>query len=820
MGKNGVTTTPVAMAPWGGRMRLSFEDSEAYAGILAHTVFSELQQQFNVKYSSNLVASTPPITATPEGGQGPSAPKNRRQKPPAKTPLSNDCTLRITVHGCKSQMQGVSKALSAVGFHFQHPYTTECRWGIEYWNPHYLLRPGGIMPKPQCPVDPEGGKQDGMTQADPLDEVETAEVMRIFDSAGRRDESIDTTQSPSLQSSLNPHQLVALSLMVERECGVAGTTKFPGLWTRTCDANGNLRYRHSITGSLELSPLPINGGILADEMGLGKTLTALALICASIDARSNSSPRDAHATLIVTPKSTIPEWKRQISKHIQPGHIRFVVYHGSVRSGQKNQLMEADIVLTTYETMRCKKDKKNDLLFSQTWRRVFLDEAHRICNASSITFQVARRLKAISRWCLTGTPIRNSLTDYFSLISFIRVPQFCEKSQFEFWIHSPIKKKQPQCFDALGDLIRATCIRRTKESCGLTLNLPSKTEVIEQVELDPDDQDLYNFFRDRTAKIAAGLSEDKTGQNRRVPGRKRGRNILTLINFLRRICNHGQEMLPPSALQSWREKDNNVDWGMMLLVGDSCEACGQCRQMPELQDEASPRADSKEPECLGCLSGVPSNGASKALQTTKGSKGTGAVAPSAKLRALLQNLRREQTPASIQTCQGKSVVFSIWTRMLDLVGEALSRDGLAFQRLDGQCTLQGREAAIKIFSDQPNCRVMLASIGSAGEGLNLIAGNHVHLLEPHWNPMAEIQALNRVHRMGQTREVTVRRYIVKDTIENYIQWVQQDKLKLISRSLDSADLSQEEFEGERWMRLQKMLKSSTDSDLALEMRKN
>ena len=64
--------------------------------------------------------------------------------------------------------------------------------------------------------------------------------------------------------------------------------------------------------------------------------------------------------------------------------------------------------------------------------------------------------------------------------------------------------------------------------------------------------------------------------------------------------------------------------------------------------------------------------------------------------------------------------------------------------------------------------------------LSLIAGNHVHLLEPHWNPMAESQALNRVHRIGQTREVTVRRYIVKDTIENVVAFLSALLVSLVA----------------------------------------
>lgn len=125
--------------------------------------------------------------------------------------------------------------------------------------------------------------------------------------------------------------------------------------------------------------------------------------------------------------------------------------------------------------------------------------------------------------------------------------------------------------------------------------------------------------------------------------------------------------------------------------------------------------------------------------------------------------------------------------MLDLVQHQLVLNGFIFARIDGQSSLQKRSSAIFEFSNNPMCMVMLASIGSAGEGyviclsrldlcrglllrgmlysVNLTAANHVHLLEPHWNPMVEAQAVDRVHRMGQTRSVLTTRYITRDSIE-------------------------------------------------------
>ncbi|TGJ79605.1 hypothetical protein E0Z10_g9159 [Xylaria hypoxylon] len=135
--------------------------------------------------------------------------------------------------------------------------------------------------------------------------------------------------------------------------------------------------------------------------------------------------------------------------------------------------------------------------------------------------------------------------------------------------------------------------------------------------------------------------------------------------------------------------------------------------------------------------------------------------------------------------------------MLDKVGQVLLAQGFNYRRIDGQSSLKSRAEAIRVFSEDNNCTVMLASIGSAGEGVDFTAAQYVHILEPHWNPMVEAQAVDRVHRIGQTLPVTITRYIVPRSIESYIQWVQSDKLRLINMSLDTIE-DAAKIEQNRW----------------------
>ncbi|CCF39113.1 hypothetical protein CH063_10031 [Colletotrichum higginsianum] len=78
-------------------------------------------------------------------------------------------------------------------------------------------------------------------------------------------------------------------------------------------------------------------------------------------------------------------------------------------------------------------------------------------------------------------------------------------------------------------------------------------------------------------------------------------------------------------------------------------------------------------------------------------------------------------------------------------------------------------------------------------------------MEPHWNPMVEAQAIARVHRIGQTRPVMATRYVTRNSIEEYVRWIQEDKFRLIARSLNSDDVWQKDVDNERWKKLNHFL---------------
>ncbi|KAJ9563119.1 hypothetical protein OSB04_008279 [Centaurea solstitialis] len=128
----------------------------------------------------------------------------------------------------------------------------------------------------------------------------------------------------------------------------------------------------------------------------------------------------------------------------------------------------------------------------------------------------------------------------------------------------------------------------------------------------------------------------------------------------------------------------------------------------------------------------------------------------------------------------KAIVFSQWTRMLDLLEACLKDSSIGYRRLDGTMSVVARDKAVKDFNTLPEVSVMIMSLKAASLGLNMVAACHVMLLDLWWNPTTEDQAIDRAHRIGQTRPVSVLRLTVKDTVEDRILALQQKKREMVS----------------------------------------
>ncbi len=134
----------------------------------------------------------------------------------------------------------------------------------------------------------------------------------------------------------------------------------------------------------------------------------------------------------------------------------------------------------------------------------------------------------------------------------------------------------------------------------------------------------------------------------------------------------------------------------------------------------------------------------------------------------------------------KALVFSQFTSFLAIVRDRLDADKIPYEYLDGRT--RNRGARVEHFQTDPDCKLFLISLKAGGLGLNLTAAEYVFLLDPWWNPAVEAQAIDRTHRIGQTRPVFAYRLIARDTVEEKVLELQRTK-RALADAIINADNS-------------------------------
>lgn len=471
------------------------------------------------------------------------------------------------------------------------------------------------------------------------------------------------------------------------------------------------------------------GGCLADDMGLGKTVQVLAWLEAR---RKRRPPKGAERrpSLVVVPRSLLFNWKDEAARFTP--QMRVALHHGPKRKRSIDQTFAADLVVTTYGTLR----SDVALFEDQAFDAVVLDEAQAIKNERSQASKAVRLLEARQRVALSGTPIENGIDELWALFEFLNpgmlgtVPAFKRlltgrsfdgqkaaggRSEAVSRADSEARSEADATVDveadveaaakahadearharirAIGRAIRPFFLRRTKAE--VLTDLPEKTEQIVQVELPPKQRKTYDeaaaFFR---AQLLGAEATDG-----------------------------GEPMDAMSALTA-------------LL---------RLRQ-------------------LACHPGL--------VDPQRG------LEPSGKLDELIPMLMELVSEGH------KAVVFSQFTSLLDLVAQRLDHAELGFETLTG--ATRDRKRCVERFQTDPEFPIFLVSLKAGGVGLNLTAADFVFLLDPWWNPAAEAQAIDRAHRIGRTRPVHAYRFVARNTIEARVLELQDQKRQLAAQLLDGA----------------------------------
>ena len=605
-----------------------------------------------------------------------------------------------------------------------------------------------------------------------------------------------------LQTQLLPYQRQALAWLIEKEnpeLPVAGSDDAVQLWKRS---QHNARIFTNIATNFSLKdkePTLASGGILSDDMGMGKTLEMISLIVANEKITSPS-----RTTLIIAPVGIMSNWSGQIAQHVKSEHaLRVLVYHGSGKKQMKAEdFSEHDVVITSYGTLateyypRGKKDPpavpRSHGLFSIKWRRVILDEGHIIRNPNTKSSLAATNLMAQSRWVLTGTPIINNLKDLYSLVRFIGLTGGLEHlAIFNSILIRPLNHGDIDASLLLQALMATICLRRKKEMKFVDLRLPELSEYVHRIDFLPHEKEKYEALQAEAKGLLSTVQRKGKAQDTY-------RHLLEMLLRLRQVCNHwklcGERVTSVlSELESQKvvelTLENRKALQDMLQVSieshEDCPICLDNLHNPVITActhvfgyECIERVIDSQHRCPMCRA-EPLDIDSLVkpavdLGETASHPDIDPDTTSSKVEALLEILK-----ASHKKKGTKTVIFSQWTSFLNIIQSQLDRHGYTYTRIDGSMRAAARDAALTALQTDPNCTIMLASLAVCSVGLNLVAANQVILADSWWAPAIEDQAIDRVHRLGQTKPTTVWRLVMDGSIEDTVLEVQAEKRKLM-----------------------------------------
>lgn len=385
--------------------------------------------------------------------------------------------------------------------------------------------------------------------------------------------------------------------------------------------------------------------------------------------------------------------------------------------------MTRPVLIVSYDTLRLYVDHLKDTPIGL----LLCDEGHKLKNAESQTFVALNSLNVQKRVILSGTPIQNDLSEYFSLLNFANPNYLGTRNDFRKKFELPIlrgrdaagtdadQQKGNERLTELLTLVNKFIIRRTNDI--LSKYLPVKYEHVVFCNMAPFQNDLYNYFI-QSPDIKSLL-------------RGKGSQPLKAIGMLKKLCNH------PDLLNL---------------------------------SEDLPGSESLFPEDY-----VPKEARGRDRDVKTWYSGKMVV-----LDRMLARIRADTND--------KIVLISNYTQTLDMFDKLCRARNYGSLRLDGTMNVSKRQKLVDKFNDpEGNEFVFLLSSKAGGCGLNLIGANRLVLFDPDWNPAADQQALARVWRDGQKKDCFVYRFIATGSIEEKIFQRQSHKQSLSSCVVDSAE---------------------------------
>lgn len=579
------------------------------------------------------------------------------------------------------------------------------------------------------------------------------------------------------------------------------------------------------------------GGLLGDEMGMGKTIQAVSLIM--------SDYPQPNPSLVLIPPVAIMQWQQEIEQYTD-GTLKTLVYHGT-NAASKNltvaDLKKYDVILMSYNSLesihrfetkgrqRKNKDtgkmenvKSESVIHAINYHRVILDEAHNIKTRTTGAAKACFALKANHKWCLSGTPLQNRIGEFFSLVRFLNIQPFasyfcrqCKCSHLEWNMNTenrctrcnhhamqhvsvfnqellnPIQKfgnagPGAEAFRKLRLLTDRFMLRRVKTDHSAAMELPAKEIYVDRKFFGEEENDFAgSIMSSGTRKFETYVAQGVLLNNYA--------NIFGLIMQMRQVADH-----PDLILKRDGAGGQNIlvccvcDEPAEDAVRSVCkhEFCRSCVRSYIRQLES----EGREAECPRCHIGLSIDlEQPEIVQDEEQVKKTSIInrinmskwTSSSKIEALVYELHLLRS----KNQSHKSIIFSSFTTMLQLVEWRLRRAGITTVMLDGSMTPAQRQASINAFMTDPDIECFLVSLKAGGVALNLTEASKVFLVDPWWNPAAEWQSADRCHRIGQNRPCTITRLCIEDSVESRMVQLQEKKSNMIRSTINNDSAAME-----------------------------
>ncbi|KAK7208345.1 hypothetical protein BZA70DRAFT_273502 [Myxozyma melibiosi] len=482
-------------------------------------------------------------------------------------------------------------------------------------------------------------------------------------------------------------------------------------------------------------------GILCDDMGLGKTLQTICIVAsdhhlrAEEHAKTHSIETRKLPSLIVCPPTLTGHWEQEL-KNYAP-FLKVLVYVGnpSQRARISGQFGNADVVVTSYEY--CRNDV--DIVSAQSWNYCVLDEGHIIKNANSKLTKAVKRIAADHRLILSGTPIQNNVLELWSLFDFLMPGFLGTEKVFNDRFAKPIgqsrnskssSKEQEAgalALEALHKQVLPFLLRRLKED--VLADLPPKIIQDYYCELSDLQRQLYEDFVKK--------QKDEVEGEVKSTGKENKQHVFQALQYMRKLCDH-----PALVLNQKHPQYTKITQQL-------------ARDKKDISDISfAPKLGALHALLLDCGIGV--DGAAGASQ--QDDLGGGAV-----------------------ISQHRALIFCQLKEMLDIVENDVLKKllpSVSYMRLDGSTEARKRQDIVQTFNADPSIDVLLLTTHVGGLGLNLTGADTVIFVEHDWNPMKDLQAMDRAHRIGQKKVVNVYRLITRNTVEDKIMGLQRFKMNI------------------------------------------